>query len=139
MDPSDFDWSIRSEIYRVFAETGASPSLEQLASSFGASPEQIAASLTLLYDAHEIVPMPDGSGVWMANPFSATETEYPVETPHLTCYANCAWDALGVPAILGTDGWIRTRCDTLWAACETLAAPHVLEASCPPCPMPSPA
>ena len=110
MDPSDFDWSIRSEIYRVFAETGASPSLEQLASSFGASPEQIAASLTLLYDAHEIVPMPDGSGVWMANPFSATETEYPVETPHLTCYANCAWDALGVPAILGTDGWTRTRC-----------------------------
>ena len=46
----------------------------------------------------------------MANPFSATETEYPVETPNMTCYANCAWGALGVPAILGTDGWTRTRC-----------------------------
>ena len=28
----------------------------------------------------------------------------------MTCYANCAWGALGVPAILGTDGWTRTRC-----------------------------
>jgi hypothetical protein len=28
----------------------------------------------------------------------------------MTCYANCAWDALGVPAILGTDGWTQTRC-----------------------------
>ena len=108
--PSDFDWAVRSQIYRVFAETGASPSSEQLAASFGASPEQITASLTALYDAHQIAPTSDGGGVWMANPFSATETEYPVETPHMTCYANCAWDALGVPAILGSDGWTRTRC-----------------------------
>ena len=97
VEPSDFDWSVQSEIYRVFRETGASPSLEQLASSVGASPEQITVSLTVLYDAHEIAPTPDGSGVWMANPFSGVETEYPVETPHMTCYANCAWDALGTP------------------------------------------
>ena len=51
---SDFDWSVRTEICRVFAETG-----------------------------------------WMANPFSATETEYPVETPNMTCYANCAWLDIG--------------------------------------------
>ena len=108
--PSDFDWSVRSEIYRVFADTGESPSFERLATSLDASAARISASVSALYDAHEIAAMPDGGGVWMANPFSATETEYPVETPHLTCYANCAWDALGVPAILGTDGWIRTRC-----------------------------
>ena len=116
--PSDFDWSVRSEIYRVFAETGASPSPQQLAASAVASAEQITASLTALYAAHEIAPTPDGSGVWMANPFSATETEYPVETPLMQCHANCAWDALGVPAILGTDGWIRTRCQQSGAPME---------------------
>jgi hypothetical protein len=108
--PSECDWSVRSEIYRVFAETGSSPSFEQIAEALDASPAQIASSVSTLYDAHEIAPSADGSAVWMANPFSATETEYPVETPNMTCYANCAWDALGVPAILGTDGWTRTRC-----------------------------
>ncbi|HAC04973.1 MAG TPA: hypothetical protein DCF71_03785 [Gemmatimonadetes bacterium] len=116
--PSEFDWSMRSEIYRVFAETGASPTSEQLAASLHASPEQITASLAALYDAHEIAPTSGGSGVWMANPFSATETEYPVETAHMTCYANCAWDALGLPAILGTDGWTRTRCQQSGVAME---------------------
>ena len=108
--PSDFDWAVRAEIYRVFAETGASASFEELASSLDASQAQVTTSVAVLYDAHEIAPLPDGAGVWMANPFSATETAYPVETPHMTCYANCAWDALGVPAILGTDGWTRTHC-----------------------------
>jgi hypothetical protein len=37
-------------------------------------------------------------------------TEHVVETPHMTCFANCAWDALGVPAILDCDGRVRTRC-----------------------------
>tara|TARA_B100000749_G_C18254653_1_gene393814 strand:+ start:373 stop:696 length:324 start_codon:yes stop_codon:yes gene_type:complete len=69
LGPSEFDWSMRSEIYRVFAETGASPTSEQLAASLHASPEQITAPLAALYDAHEIVPTSGGSGVWMANAF----------------------------------------------------------------------
>ena len=28
----------------------------------------------------------------------------------MRCWANCAWDALGVPAILGTDGWTTAPC-----------------------------
>ena len=108
--PSDFDWAVRTEIYRVFSETGASPSFEQIATSLDASQALVTTSVAALYDAHEIAPLTDGSGVWMANPFSATETPYPVETPRMKCYANCAWDALGVPAILGTDAWTRTRC-----------------------------
>ena len=44
LGPSEFDWSMRSEIYRVFAETGASPTSEQLAASLHASPEQITGS-----------------------------------------------------------------------------------------------
>jgi hypothetical protein len=33
-----------------------------------------------------------------------------VDTPRGRFWANCAWDALGVPAILGIDGWTDTRC-----------------------------
>jgi hypothetical protein len=116
--PSDFDWAVRAEIYRVFADVGSSPSFEQLSAALDASVARIGESVAVLYEAHEIAPLPDGSGVWMANPFAATETEYPVETPTMTVYANCAWDALGVPAILGTDGWTRTRCQESHVAME---------------------
>lgn len=108
--PTDFDWSVRTRIYQSFATRGAAPALAEIAATEGTTESKVRASLTRLYEAHEVAPTRDGNGVWMANPFSAVPTDYVVETPEMTCYANCAWDALGVPAILGTDGWTRTVC-----------------------------
>ena len=59
------------------------------------------AHLTLFPDRHE---------VWMAHPFSATPTAFPVDTPRGRYWGNCAWDAFGIPAVLGIDGWTETRC-----------------------------
>lgn len=106
----DIDWSVRTRIYRRFAKNGTAPTLAELAAGEGTTENRIRESLARLFEAHEIAPTPDGNGVWMANPFSAVPTDYVVETPEMTCYANCAWDALGVPAILGTDGWTRAVC-----------------------------
>jgi hypothetical protein len=108
--PDALDWAVRTRIYRSFADTGRAPALGALAAAVGATEHRIRDSVQRLYGAHEIAPLPDGSGVWMANPFSAVPTAFEVRTPDMTCWANCAWDALGVPAILGTDGWTRTRC-----------------------------
>lgn len=109
-EPTELDWSVRTAIYDSFAASGRAPSYAELGARFDRTEAEIAASVEVLFEAHEIAPLPDGSGVWMANPFSAVETAYPVVTPTMSTYANCAWDALGVPAILGTDGWIDTRC-----------------------------
>jgi hypothetical protein len=106
---SDFDWNVRTHVYRSFATTGQAPPVGQLAAELGTTEHRVASALRALFDAHEIA-VHEGGSVWMANPFSAVPTSYPVETPTMTCWANCAWDALGVPAILGTDGWIRTEC-----------------------------
>jgi Alkylmercury lyase len=108
--PNDFDWAVRAQIYESFGQTGQAPALPAVAAALGSTEHHVRASLQILFAAHEIAPLPDGSGVWMANPFSATPTDYEVETPSMTCYAACAWDAFGVAAILETDGWIRTRC-----------------------------
>lgn len=108
--PSDFDWAVRTEIYRVFGERGSAPAIGEIAAAVHGTEHQVRSSLQALYAAHEIAPRPDGEGVWMAHPFSAVPTDYVVRTPTMTCYANCAWDALGVPAILGTDGWTTTHC-----------------------------
>jgi len=37
----------------------------------------------------------------MAPPFSGVETAFPAEVQGRRYYANCVWDALGVPAALG--------------------------------------
>jgi hypothetical protein len=108
--PTDLDWTVRTRIYEAFAETGRAPALGQLAAVVGSTEHRIRESLRRLYAAHEVAPLPGEAGVWMANPFAGVPTAYEIETPNMTCYANCAWDALGVPAILGTDGWTRTRC-----------------------------
>lgn len=107
---TDFDWAVRTFIYRSFAESGRAPALGAMAAAAGGTEHQVRTSLDRLFEAHEIAPLSSGAGVWMANPFSAVPTDFVVETPTMTCYANCAWDALGVPAILGTDGWTRTHC-----------------------------
>lgn len=104
-----FDRNVRALVYRTFAQAGRAPAIAELAAHAGSTEHRVRASLRRLEEAHELALLPDG-GVWMANPFSAVPTAYPVETPEMACWANCAWDALGVPALLETDGWIRTRC-----------------------------
>ncbi len=107
---TDFDWAVRSRIYETFAETGSAPVIPEVAALVGGTEFQVRSALQRLHEAHEIAPLPNGDGVWMANPFSGIPTDYVVETAQMTCYAPCAWDAMGVPALLETDGWIRTRC-----------------------------
>lgn len=108
--PDDFDWRVRAHIYAAFGRSGKAPSVDDLAALTGTSVERVKGSLLELHAAHELAARDGGDGVWMAHPFSAVVTDYPVTTPDVTCHANCAWDALGVPAILGTDGWTETRC-----------------------------
>ena len=46
----------------------------------------------------------------MAMPFSAVPTRYRVTVSEHWWYANCAWDALGIPAMLGSEAQIVTDC-----------------------------
>ena len=73
-----------------------------------------------LHDAHALVLQPDGTEIRMLNPFSAVATTYRVEAGGRSWFANCAWDALGIPAALHGDGRID-------AACPDCAEPLELE------------
>jgi hypothetical protein len=43
-------------------------------------------------------------------PLSAVPTSFEVSVRYHTWWANCAWDALGVPAMLNSDAEIATFC-----------------------------
>jgi len=108
--PDDFGWTVRTAVYRHFVDHVEAPTLPALANRVGASSGEVRAALDVLEAAHQIALLPDGSGIWMANPFSAVPTDFPVRTARGNWWANCAWDALGIPAVLGTDTWTDARC-----------------------------
>lgn len=107
---TETDWALRAAVYRGFADSGRAPTYEDLGRQHGLDQPAVRASVERLYRHHQIAPLPDGSGIWMANPFSAVPTDFPVETPAGRVWANCAWDAFGVPAILDLDARISMRC-----------------------------
>lgn len=57
-----------------------------------------------------IVTGEDGVSIRMANPFSGVPTDHTFESAGIRYYANCAWDALGIPAALRRGGTVRSHC-----------------------------
>ena len=104
------DLELRNIVYRRFVELGRAPTLEELGTD--------EASLRRLHDAHWLVLESDRPEIRMANPFSAIPTRYRVEADGRSWFANCAWDAFGIPAALGVDGHISSSCPDCGEAIE---------------------
>src|SRR5262245_34619529 len=98
-------------VYRHFAETGLRPSLSHVAQRIGASIESVREAYASLAAQRLLVLESDGSSIRMAPPFSGVPTQHVVESDGITYFANCAWDALGVPAALRRPATVRSRCD----------------------------
>jgi len=47
----------------------------------------------------------------MAPPFSGVPTQHRVTAAGVSYYANCAWDALGIPAALHKPATVYSRCE----------------------------
>ena len=68
------------------------------------------ASYRRLHDAHALVLQPDSLDIRFANPFCFTPTPHRVSAGGRVWTGTCAWDALGIPAALHTDGKIDSEC-----------------------------
>lgn len=107
MTPDDL--AVRNASYRLFAELGGPPSVDEVARATGQGSDVVAAAWQRLHDAHALVL--DGEGrLRMANPFSAVETPHRVHAAGRSWFANCAWDAFGIGVALRTDSTIHTTC-----------------------------
>lgn len=104
-----FVWRLRGHLYRRTRKTGAVPTRAELGTHFEANGTLVDEALRFLADARVLV-LDEHGGVLMAHPFSAVPTPYRVETPLGDYWANCAWDAIAIPIILGTDGRTRAEC-----------------------------
>jgi hypothetical protein len=107
---SVLDNEVRLHVYRRFLDDGRPPGAADVAGALGISPDEAEASFRRLEEAHVLVLAPGTANVWMANPLSAFPTSFWVETPRGAWWGTCIWDALGIPAMLGTDATVSTLC-----------------------------
>jgi Alkylmercury lyase len=109
---------VRRYIYDQFVLTSMAPSTAETAHALQRAEADVDAAYHALADARAIVLRPDTSTIWMAMPFSNIQTPFTVISRGRAYYANCAWDALGVPALLRTDARVFTTCADCGAVLE---------------------
>ncbi len=106
----EIDRRVRHAVYQHFAEWARAPEARAIASRLGERTEAVEASWRRLDAEHLLVLAPDANRLWMAPPFSAIPTEFLVEARGRRYFANCAWDALSIPALIDADAMIDTTC-----------------------------
>lgn len=102
-------WDVRVFIYSTLTDTERPPTAADIAAHFGVSLDDAEQRLGELNHRHAIFLDPASGAVRMANPYSAVPTPYRVLANGHAYWANCAWDAFGIAAMLGADAQIEAR------------------------------
>lgn len=107
----DFDLQVKLAVYHHFAATGGRPSLDQIAERVAADAAAVLAAYHRLRTQRVLVLEADGASIRMAPPFSGVATQHIVDAGGVSYFANCAWDALGIPAALRMPATVHSRCE----------------------------
>ncbi len=108
---AEFDNQVKVAIYRVTADSGSIPLIEVVAEKVGAPTAVVKQAYARLRASRLLLLEKDGVTIRMAPPFSGVPTQHRVGVDGIDYFANCAWDALGIPAALHRPGVIRSRCE----------------------------
>ena len=104
----DLDTAVKLDIYETLSRTTRAPSAGEVAAALSAPLGEVEAAFRRLHQKRLLVPEPgDPSRIRMAPPFSGVATPFRVVIDGKSWYANCAWDALGIPAALHRDAVVE--------------------------------
>jgi hypothetical protein len=106
----DVEATVRHEVYAVALARGAPPTIAHLSAALATAAPVVRSALQRLADARVLVLQPESGEILMVPPFSAVPTPFLVGTSRHSSYANCAWDALGVPVMLRQQATVVTAC-----------------------------
>lgn len=107
----DLDLTAKLAIYGHFAAVGTPPSVDDIARQVGVTATQAREIFARLRAQRVLVLEADAESIRMAPPFSGVPTQHRVTADGVTYYANCAWDALGIPAALRRPATVHSRCE----------------------------
>lgn len=106
----ELDLATKLAIYSHFAAEGRRPTVADVAARVGATPPEVREAFARLRAQRVLVLEADGESIRMAPPFSGVPTQHRVTSAGVSYFANCAWDALGIPAALHADGRVESEC-----------------------------
>lgn len=124
----DFDRTVRLAVYQHLLETGTAPDIPAVAKRVAADPAPVGEAFDRLAAQRVLVLHPGTREIWMAMPFSAVPTTFRVRAAQGSWWANCAWDALGIPAMMASPATIETTCADCGDRMEVRATGKSLEA-----------
>jgi len=107
----DSDLRVKLAVYEHFAAVGKRPSVAEVAARVAIEPPEVRRAFGRLRARRVLVLEADGESIRMAPPFSGVPTQHRVTAGGLSYYANCAWDALGIPAALHLPAVVHSRCE----------------------------
>jgi hypothetical protein len=107
----ELETRVKLAVYRHFAETGGRPGVAEVAERAHLDLPSVLRSYTGLRAQRLLVVEEDGSSIRMAPPFSGVPTPHAVVVDGVTYFANCAWDAFGIPAALHRPGEVKSQCE----------------------------
>ena len=102
---------VKLAVYRRFVETGRAPSVADVATRAGTEVGDVRDMYAGLRAQRVLVLEADGESIRMAPPFSGVPTQHRLTSDGVTYYANCAWDAFGIPAALHRPAVLHSRCE----------------------------
>lgn len=106
----DFDTKVKLHIYEAIARATQPPSTREVAVALAAPLAEVETAFVNLHKKKLLVPEPnDATRIRMAPPFSGIATAFRVCVNDKIYYANCSWDALGIPAALHEDAIIEAE------------------------------
>jgi len=97
------DAAVRLEVYRQLLDHQRAPEPTEVTAALHLPAVDVQQSLRRLAEGRALVLEGDGVRVRKAEPFSAVATPFRVTAGPRSWWANCAWDALGIPAMLHAD------------------------------------
>ena len=107
----DLDTAVKLAVYRTTAQVGSVPHIAQVAELVGATAAAVKDAYARLRAQRLLLLEADGITIRMAPPFSGVPTQHRVTVDGVEFFANCAWDALGIPAAMRRPGLVRSRCE----------------------------
>jgi hypothetical protein len=102
--------ALRVFVYQSLIAPAHMPMASDVAAHFGVTRDEAIEAIRGADIGKTLLPDPRTGEIWMAGPFSTRPTAYQVTAEDRRWWANCAWDMLGVAALVGESVGISARC-----------------------------